>query len=160
MVQAFREAAAWFDMPQVRALGGSPFVLLNAGGLGRLNRLSRRNALQGWLGARALALAPRLTLAALRRIAKMRALADFVNDENALHDYVREYTIGTNHVCGTCRMGRADDPSAVVDTGGVVIGVDGLRVVDASIMPAVPSGNTHMPTVMLAEKLADGMGAL
>jgi 5-(hydroxymethyl)furfural/furfural oxidase len=159
MVQAFREAANWFETPQVRALGGAPFVLLDAGGLGRLNRFSRRNALQGWLGAKALAMAPGLTLAALRKIAEMRPLADFIRDDRALHDYVRDHAIGTNHVCGTCRMGERTDPLAVVDTNGVVIGVDGLRVVDASIMPGVPSGNTHMPTVMLAEKIADQMDA-
>jgi 5-(hydroxymethyl)furfural/furfural oxidase len=51
-------------------------------------------------------------------------------------------------------MGRADDPDAVVDTNGRLRGVGGLRVVDASIMPAIPRGNTNIPTIMLAEKIA------
>lgn len=51
-------------------------------------------------------------------------------------------------------MGSAEDPDAVVDPAGRVYGVEGLRVVDASIMPWVPRGNTNIPTLMLAEKIA------
>jgi choline dehydrogenase-like flavoprotein len=63
------------------------------------------------------------------------------------------------HVAGTCRMGRSDNPDAVVDAQCRLIGLDGLRVVDASIMPCVPSANTNLPTIMLAEKTADLMRA-
>jgi 5-(hydroxymethyl)furfural/furfural oxidase len=59
------------------------------------------------------------------------------------------------HVTGTCRMGRRDDPAAVVDPHCRVIGIDGLRIVDASIMPCVPSANTNMPAIMVAEKAVD-----
>ena len=61
---------------------------------------------------------------------------------------------GTFHVSGTCRMGARDDPAAVVDPAGRVHGIAGLRVADASIMPTVPRGNTNLPTIMIAEKLA------
>ncbi len=58
------------------------------------------------------------------------------------------------HPVGTCRMGRADDPSAVVDAHGRVHGVDGLWVVDASIMPTIPAANTNLATIMVAERCA------
>ncbi|MGB8182694.1 MAG: GMC oxidoreductase, partial [Stellaceae bacterium] len=59
------------------------------------------------------------------------------------------------HPVGTCAIGRADDPRAVVDAECRVYGVRGLRVVDASIMPRIPSANTNLPTLMIAERAAD-----
>lgn len=64
--------------------------------------------------------------------------------------------IGTSifHPVGTARMGHAEDPAAVVDRHLRVLGVRGLRVCDASVMPAVTSGNTASPVLMIAERLA------
>jgi choline dehydrogenase-like flavoprotein len=64
-----------------------------------------------------------------------------------------------HHAVGTCAMGAASDPAAVVDGRGRLHGSEGLYVVDASVMPDVPSANTHIPTVMVAERLAEMLAA-
>jgi 5-(hydroxymethyl)furfural/furfural oxidase len=59
------------------------------------------------------------------------------------------------HPVGTCTIGKADNPMAVVDRSCRVYGISNLRVVDASIMPRIPSANTNLPTIMVAERAAD-----
>lgn len=76
-----------------------------------------------------------------------------VETDDEWEAYVRRGAWGAQHPVGTCKMGT--DAEAVVDLDLRVIGTTGLRVVDASIMPTVPSGNTNAPTVMVAEKAAD-----
>jgi 5-(hydroxymethyl)furfural/furfural oxidase len=80
-----------------------------------------------------------------------------MNNDEALEAFVRKATIGVWHASCTCRMGRAGDPMSVTDTQGRIKGVQGLRVVDASIFPVVPCANTNFPTLMSAEKIADAM---
>jgi 5-(hydroxymethyl)furfural/furfural oxidase len=80
-----------------------------------------------------------------------------MNDDEALEAFVRKATIGVWHASCTCRMGQPDDPMSVVDTQGRVKGLQGLRVVDASVFPVVPCANTNFPTLMTAEKIADAM---
>ena len=65
--------------------------------------------------------------------------------------------IGTTifHPVGTCKMGTADDSHAVLDSELRVVGIDGLRVIDASVMPTITSGNTNSPTLMIAERASD-----
>ncbi|MFM9971731.1 MAG: GMC family oxidoreductase [Burkholderiales bacterium] len=69
--------------------------------------------------------------------------------------YLRKSARTSCHPCGTCAMGRDDDPNAVLDARLRVRGLKGLRVADASVMPRIPGGNLNAPTIMVAEKAAD-----
>lgn len=84
-------------------------------------------------------------------------LKQLLEDPEALEAFVIANATGTWHATCTCRMGAEDDPMAVTDNQGRVHGVDGLRVVDASIFPTVPCANTNGPTLMSAEKIADAV---
>ncbi len=98
-----------------------------------------------------------------RHIASQPALSPYVDGELwpgearqsdvEIEDFIREQAFTLYHPVGTCRMGTDDD--AVVDPDLRVRGVAGLRVVDASVMPVIPRGNTNAPTIMVAERAAD-----
>jgi choline dehydrogenase len=76
-----------------------------------------------------------------------------ITAEDELERYVRRTAITYHHQVGTCKMGR--DEMAVVDPRLRVHGIDGLWVADASVMPAVTTGNTHAPSIMIGERVAD-----
>jgi choline dehydrogenase len=99
-----------------------------------------------------------------RRIVSMPALAALSGDEllpgpaiaddAALESFIREHVATTYHPVGTCKMGPASDPMAVVDAELRVHGLQGLRVADASIMPNLVGGNTSAPSMMIGERAA------
>ena len=158
-MDAVRRAASMLLAPELRPLWRHAVPIFRMDRVGQFNRISTPNALK----ARALALlldlvpqASRLTLSALTR--RSIDIATLASDDAALAEFVTAAVTGPCHHAGTCRMGAADDATAVTDPAGRVYGVEGLRVVDASIMPSVPRGNTNIPTIMVAEKVAAGMG--
>ena len=75
-------------------------------------------------------------------------------DDAKLEAHLRKVVGGVWHPCGTCKMGDPGDPMAVVDPAGRVIGVEGLMVCDASLMPTIPCANLNVPVLMTAEKIA------
>jgi choline dehydrogenase len=80
-----------------------------------------------------------------------------VRSRSEIDAFIRQYTVSAFHPVGTCKMGSEGDASAVVDPQGRVRGLEGLRVVDASIMPSLVSSNTNAPSMMIGEKLADAI---
>jgi choline dehydrogenase len=92
-------------------------------------------------------------LAKLRRAERIPGAA--VQSEVELLTWIRAYAQNGDHPVGTVKMGPAKDPMAVVDERLRVHGLQRLRVVDASVMPTVPRGNTNVPTIMIAERAAD-----
>ena len=80
---------------------------------------------------------------------------DDATSDDAIDAFIRDEAESAYHPCGTCRMGAADDPDAVVDPEGRVIGVDGLRVADSSVFPLITNGNTNAPSILVGEKVAD-----
>jgi choline dehydrogenase len=107
----------------------------------------------------------RVSVQLLREILAQKALDPYrgaelfpgpdVRSNEAIDAWVRQALETCYHPVGTCKMGMASDQTAVVDDELRVHGVDGLRVVDASIMPSIVSGNTNAPTIMIAERAAD-----
>ncbi len=77
--------------------------------------------------------------------------AQAVSDAD-LNEFIREHSESSYHPCGTCKMGAADDPMAVVDPECRVIGVDGLRVADSSIFPRITNGNLNGPSIMTGKR--------
>ncbi|MFO1032888.1 MAG: choline dehydrogenase [Hyphomicrobiales bacterium] len=100
-----------------------------------------------------------------REIMVQKALAPFraeeiqpgaqVESDAEVDDFIRQHCESAYHPAGTCKMGAADDPMAVVDPSCKVIGIENLRVADSSIMPQVTNGNLNAPTLMIGEKASD-----
>jgi 5-(hydroxymethyl)furfural/furfural oxidase len=123
-----------------------------------LSRVSKTNAVvTSLLGAMLDTPAPLRRMLIERFVTRGQNMASLLADEQALHAFIRANVFGVWHASGTCRMGPVNDRHAVVDTQGRVHGTQGLRVVDASLMPRLPSANTNIPTIMIAEKIADTM---
>ncbi len=153
-----RCAAKMLSSPEVRGLWHNAVPVIRAHHMRHLNEITAYNALRAQALAKLLDLVP----AAGRPILSTLSLAGvnvatLAADDERLNEFVSSSVSGMAHHVGTCRMGAASDRRAVVDANARVHGVAGLRVVDASIMPVIPRGNTNIPTIMVAEKIAAGM---
>jgi 5-(hydroxymethyl)furfural/furfural oxidase len=154
-MQGFRRSVDVLAHEQVRAMSGVTFPVKFNDRLRRLNRINAKNKIQSAVIAALIDLVPPLAGPIFSTLADRRVdLAELVADDEALAEHIRQNVAGTFHPVGTCRMGQANDRTAVVDTSGRVRGIAGLRVIDASIMPTAPRGNTNIPTIMLAEKIS------
>ena len=155
-MQGFRRAVEVLAHEKVRAMTGVTFPVKFTDRLRRLNRITPANKVQSAVIAALIDLVPPLAGPIFSTLADRRVdLATLVADDDALAAHIRENVAGTFHPVGTCRMGGANDRDAVVDSEGRVRGIAGLRVIDASIMPTAPRGNTNIPTIMVAEKISD-----
>jgi 5-(hydroxymethyl)furfural/furfural oxidase len=127
-------------------------------GVRRLSLVSTRNKWITSLAGRMLDAPPSLRQWMLRTfMLKGASLPELLASDKKLEKFVRESVFGVWHASGTCRMGAESDRLAVVDTSGKVFGIKNLWVSDASIMPCLPSANTNIPTIMIAEKISDAL---
>jgi len=155
MRDAVRRMVRLFDHPAVGEVAGRPFPTSYTERYKRLAAVTRPNAaITSALGLMLdgpAAVRDRL----LRGVVTGGATYDGLLDDDALDAYLKATVTGIWHASGTCRMGDPRDPMAVCDGEGRVIGVDGLRVCDASLMPTIPCANPNVPVMMIAERIAD-----
>ena len=157
-MDGFRRCVEILAHDAVRAMTRLTFPVKFSDRLRRLNRITPANRIKSAAIAALIDAVPPLARPIFGTLADRRVdLAALVADDDALAEHIRDNVAGTFHPVGTCRMGASSDRDAVTDPAGRLRGVDGLRVIDASIMPTIPRGNTNIPTIMVAEKLADAM---
>ncbi len=156
LLTGFGTACDLMSDPEVRALRHEVFAAGYSGVVRRLNRPGLANAAISNVLSRLLD-GP----APIRRELLRWGISSGDTAEARLRNpkwrtrTVRERSFGTYHPVGTCRMGRAGDPEAVTHPDGRVMGVEGISVIDASIIPTIPRGNTNLPVLMVAERCAD-----
>lgn len=144
----------------MQAIGSDPFPACYTDRARQVGTINLRNRMLTAAMARLLD-GPRWLRESLMRrfVMSSHDFADVMRDDDAAEAFIREAVAGIWHASCSCRMGAADDPKAVTDAQGRVHGVAGLRVVDASIFPSVPSANTNFPVYMVAERIAASMVA-
>lgn len=155
---AVRRTADMLLSPEMRPLWHTAVPVSRHYRIRQLNDISVANSLRARAAATLLDLMPAAGHQLMSTLSAPGVdIFTLAKDNDALDQFVREGVGGSSHYVGTCRMGAKDDPNAVADSVGRVYGVDGLRVVDASLMPWITRGNTNIPTIMIAEKIAASM---
>ena len=156
LTQGFRKVAKLYEDPAMQAVTSNVFPASYSDKVRQVGLVNKKNEfltnfmaklLDGPSGIRSMLIQ--------KFIMEGYTLKQMMTDDDAIEEFVRKAAVGVWHASCTCRMGVDDDPMAVTDNAGRVRGVDGLRVVDASIFPVVPCANTNFPTLMTAEKISD-----
>lgn len=150
IVNLFADMMGFFASPHLSGLCESPFVPDTSGGFQKDNLAA---ALVSTIGAGLLSSSAAVRRKILQKVGVPAETLGF--DDAAIETTLSQIIVPAAHASGTCRLGRADDPDAVVDPRCNVIGVGRLRVADASIFPTLMRAGTHIPTIMAAEKAAD-----
>jgi 5-(hydroxymethyl)furfural/furfural oxidase len=113
------------------------------------------NKFQTWVGGQLMDASPIMRRLLIRNlIADGPTIEELEADDSVLTEWIHASVLGHYHASCSNRMGAPDDPGAVCDPSARIYGVEGLRVADASIMPAIPCANTGFPTIMVGEKIA------
>jgi 5-(hydroxymethyl)furfural/furfural oxidase len=155
MIEGFGRAAALMLDPEVRALRNETFAAGYSRVVRRLNEPGVSNVVVTKALAKMLDGPAALRKSMLRwGIASGDVGEARLSDQGWIADTVRSRTFGTYHPAGSCALGAPGNDDAVVDPRTRVMGIEGLRVVDASIMPRIPRGNTNLPVMMIAERAA------
>jgi 5-(hydroxymethyl)furfural/furfural oxidase len=150
-----RLLAKLYDTPAMKAVANDPFPTSYTERIRDLGIVSRKNFVLTKMLATALDGPPWLRRMLLKYVVTEDAPVEkMMADDDLLEAFVREKAHGVWHASGTCKIGSREDPDAVVDPAGRVIGVEGLRVCDASVMPFTPRANTNLPTIMIAERMS------
>lgn len=153
-----RKMADLFETEPMKAVARDPFPSSYSERVRKVGVVKRANYIKTGILARLMD-----SSAAVRRYMIRNLLTDgedlavLVADDGAMEDYLRRAVHGTWHASCSVRMGAAEDPGAATDPAGRVRGTACLRVVDASVMPATPRADTNIPTIMIAEKMADAI---
>jgi 5-(hydroxymethyl)furfural/furfural oxidase len=158
MMDGVRKFGAMHLTPIMQSVTSDPFPASYSDKVRQVGLVSQKNKLLTDVMAKMLD-GPAALRSYLIRTLVMEGLSlqDVLTDDEKLEAFVRKAAVGVWHASCTCRMGADDDPMAVTDPAGRVRGVDGLRVVDASVFPVVPCANTNFPVLMTAEKMADAI---
>lgn len=160
LASGVRLAHELYRHPSVQAVVNDVFPSSYTERVRNLNRYSALNRLRAAMAMLLLEGPARYRRWLLRTAISPGAdLDDLVGAADRMHDWLRSRAIPFFHPAGTCRMGAADDPQAVVDPECRVRDVERLRVIDASVMPNVVRANTNLTTIMIAEKMADRLRA-
>jgi choline dehydrogenase-like flavoprotein len=149
LVYAGRVARDLLDDPAVRAITHESFVMPPKVPIRLFNQPGIASAVVSTAAAAVVGMNAAARKAAIRMMIGPGRLLSEIDSDERFAELVLDSVTPMFHVAGTCAMG------SVVDSEARVIGVEGLRVVDASIMPHVPRANTNIPTIMVAEKCAD-----